>query len=226
MKILCIAQCEDRTNLDKQILKQTVQPDRVVFYIDKTPAVGIIERRKRIAENHKKLKAIVKAYEPDVVWQVEGDGDYPEDCLERLVRRFHELYDWNFGYISGIQVGRHGLYHIGAWKNFIKDKKTKQLESFESIDHDLKGLHRVEATGFYCLLAPTDVWLSGKCKWTDEPYGPDVVWGLSIKGKKFVDMDIRVGHIVNGGIIRPEHLSTTTVRFSKKNGKWDYKQLK
>jgi hypothetical protein len=217
--ILCIAMVEDRTNLDKQILKQTTQPDRVVFYIDDEPAKGILERRKRIAENHEKLKAIVEAYKPDLVWQVEQDGDYPEDCLERLIQRYNDVKDDNFGYVSGIQVGRHGLYCIGAWRNFTED-------SFESIDHDLKGLQPIDATGFYCILAPADVWLSGKSSWNGEPYGPDVVWSLSIDRKKYVDMDNQIGHIVKTGIIRPEHISTTTVRFYKENGRWEYKQLK
>jgi len=219
MNILCIAMVEDRANLDKQILKQTVQPDRTIFYVDESPAILLEERRQRIAENHKKLQEIVKAYNPDLVWQVEGDGDYPADTLERLVIHYEVLKGKDFGYVSGIQVGRHGLYHIGAWKNFTKT-------SFESIDFNLKGIQEVDATGFYCLLAPTEVWLNGLCKWTDEPYGPDVVWGLSINKKKYVDMDLGIGHIVKNGIILPEHISTCNVRFDKgENGTWKFKQL-
>jgi len=219
MNILCIAMVEDRTNLDKQILKQTVQPDRTIFYVDESPATLPKERRKRIAENHKKLQEIVKAYNPDLVWQVEGDGDYPSDTLATLITHYEVFKGKDFGYVSGIQVGRHGLYHIGAWKNFTET-------SFESIDFNLKGIQEVDATGFYCLLAPREVWLSGLCEWTDEPYGPDVVWGLSINKKKYVDMDLGIGHIVKNGIILPEHISTCNVRFDKgENGTWKFKQL-
>jgi len=219
MNILCIAMVEDRANLDKQILKQTVQPDRTIFYVDESPAILLEERRQRIAENHKKLQEIVKAYNPDLVWQVEGDGDYPADTLAKLVTHYEVLKGKDFGYVSGIQVGRHGLYHIGAWKNFTET-------SFESIDFKLKGIQEVDATGFYCLLAPTEVWLNGLCEWTDEPYGPDVVWGLSINQKKYVDMDLSIGHIVKNGIILPEHISTCNVRFDKgENGTWKFKQL-
>lgn len=218
MKILAIAQVEDRKNLDKQILKQTLVPDFVHFYVDKTPAKGINERRKRIAENHKKLKNIVEAYKPDLIWQLEQDVDLPEDCLQRLVERYKELKDDNFGYISGTQVGRHGLYCLGAWKNFTED-------SFESIDYKLINLQKVDATGFYCLLAPTEVWLSGKAEWNDEPYGPDVVWARSIKKNKYVDMNLQIGHITKGGIIRPSHASTCTAKFYKEDGRWKYKTL-
>lgn len=226
LNILCIAQCEDRTNLDVQIAKQTYQPTRTIFLIDENPANTIIERRKRIAENHKKLRTVVEAYKPDLVWQVEQDGDYPSNTLERLIERYLELNDDYFGYVSGIQIGRHGLYCIGAWNNFVEDAGTNGYASFESIDHELKGVQEVDATGFYCLLAPYDVWMMGKCTWDGEPYGPDVTWGLSIPRRKFVDMDLHIGHIIKSGIIRPEHMSTTTVKFEKHDGKWDYKQIK
>jgi len=221
MNILCIAQVEDRANLDKQIAKQTMQPTRVIYYVDKHPAKGIDERRKRIAVNHKRLMTIVEAYQPDLVWQLEGDVDLPVGCLEILVQNYLELSakdGKHFGYISGIQVGRHGLYCLGAWRNFTPD-------SFESLDYTLTGIQKVEATGFYCLLAPKDVWLSGKCSWNNEPYGCDVVWGRSIKQNKYVNMSLTIGHIIKGGIIRPEHKSTTTAKFRKINDKWEYKVL-
>jgi len=221
MKILCVAQVEDRTNLDAQILKQTVQPDRVIFYVDPAPARGINERRTRIADNHRRLQDFVVAYKPDLVWQVEGDGDYPEDCLERLLEDYamlKEIDDDNFGYVSGIQVGRHGLYCLGAWRNFTPD-------SFESLDYKLTGIQKVDATGFYCLLAERDVWLSGKAKWNGEPYGPDVAWGLSIDKNKYCNMSLDIGHIINSGIIRSEHMSTCNAQFYLEDSKWKYKQL-
>lgn len=220
MTVLCIAQVEDRKNLDEQILKQTVQPDRVIFYIDESPAQGIKERRKRIADNHTKLQAIVRAYKPDLVWQLEQDSVLEKDCLERLTMRYYNFKDDNnFGYISGIQVGRHGLYCLGAWKNFTED-------SFESLDHTLKGVQAVDATGFYCLLAEKDIWLSGTASYNGEPYGPDVTWGLSTPYQKYVDMSIKVGHKVKGGIMLPEHISTCNVRFYKnEKGEWKFTQL-
>lgn len=217
MKILCIGAVENRTNIDEQILKQTIQPDRVIFLVDETPAQGINNRRKRIAENQEALKDIVEAYQPDLVWQVEGDSILPENCLERLIGRAIQLEDTDFGYISGIQVGRHGLYCIGAWH--IGD------DEFSSVDHTAKGILEVDATGFYCLLAPRDVWLEGKASWQDEPYGPDVVWGLSIPKKKYIDMGLEIGHQIKGGIISPSDPSTTTARFYKTEKGWEYKTV-
>lgn len=216
--ILVVAQVEDRTNIDQQIAKQTVQPNNVFVYVDENPAQGIDARRLRIAENHKKLEEAVRDLQPDLVWQLEGDCDLPEDCLERLLDDYKLLRDKDFGYVSGIQVGRHGLYCLGAWYNFTPT-------SFKSVDYQKTGLVKVDATGFYCLLAPREVWLSGRASWQGEPYGPDVVWGLSINKKKYVDMSLHIGHKVKRGIIKPSDMSTCNVLFSKEDGKWSYKQL-
>jgi len=215
MRIMAVAFVEDDTNVRKQILKQTIIPDEVHILKDTTPARSINLRRKRIAKAQEDLKKIVIDYEPDLVWQLEGDGDLPENCLERLVGHFIKNND--VAYISGIEVSRHGLYCLGAWRNITPN-------SFESIDHTLKGLQEVEATGLYCLLAPTHKWLSGKASWDGEPYGPDVTWGLSIDGKKYVDMGLEIGHIVKSGIIRPSNPSTCTAYFKKNtDGEWKYK---
>ena len=226
MKILCVASVEDRANVDAQILKQTVKPDRTIIVVDNDPANTIDDRRIRIAHNQNKLRDIVKAYECDLVFQVEGDSILPDDCLERLIARYRGLktytfYPKKFGYISGNQIGRHGLYHIGAWVNFSDSH-------FESIDHTLTGVQEVEATGLYCLLASKASFLDGEVKWNGEPYGPDVVWSRSITAKQrriFIDMDLEIGHQVKSGVIYPHHISTTTVKFDKNNGKWGYKAL-
>lgn len=221
MKILCVAQVENDEYIREQIAKQTVQPDAVFIYVDQEPAQGIDNRRIRIAQNHQKLAEFVEDYKPDLVWQVEGDCELPDYCLERLINNYNVLKRKdgdNFGYVSGIQVGRHGLYCLGAWVN-VTDT------SFESLDHQLKGLQNVDATGFYCLLAERDVWLSGKVDWNGEPYGPDVVWGLSINKQKYCDMSLSIGHRIETGIIKPEHMSTCNAKFYKEGDKWSYKQL-
>lgn len=228
MDIMCIAQVENGRHIADQICKQTVQPDATVLYVDDNPAKGIDDRRVRIAENHAILREKVIEQSPDFVWQVEGDCVLPEDTLERLLADYEQLKGDDFGFISGIQVGRHGLYCLGAWTDFEWSRESKQgspLRSFRSIDHNLKGIQRVAATGFYCLFAPTDVWLSGECSWDGEPYGPDVVWGLSINKRKYVDMDIQIGHKVRSGVIWPHHASTCSARFYKEGERWKYKQL-
>jgi hypothetical protein len=216
MKILALGQVENDDIL-KEIEKQTIQPSHISLYKDPNPAQGIENRRLKIAKNHDKLKDYVRFYNPDLVWQIEGDCELPADCLERLIEDYEKLDNDNFGYVSGIQVGRHGLYCLGAWKNFTEN-------SFESLDFQLEGIQQVQATGFYCLLAKKDAWLSATPSWSGEPYGPDVTWGLSMSYNKYCDMDIHIGHKTKRGVILPSHISTCNARFYKQEGRWEYKQ--
>ena len=218
MKILCIGQVEDPIFIKEQVQNQTIQVEDIIFHIDESPAVGIEARRRRIAENHIQLRHIVEAYEPDFVFQVEQDAVLPENALERMIGHYLRLDDPNFGYISGVQVGRHGLYCLGAWQ-------FENEEKFKSVDCKLNGLQKVDATGFYCLFAPADVWLNGLCFWDNERWGPDVNWGLSIRKNKYVDMDLHIGHKTNSGIIEVNQPSTCNAEFFIEEGKWTYRQL-
>jgi hypothetical protein len=215
MNILCIAQLEDRTLADEQVQRQTLQPDRTIFYIDENPAVGITERRKKIAENHSKLVEIVKAYKPDLVLQIEGDSVMPSNTLETLVNHYKQKK----AIYSAVQVGRHGLYCIGAWH--VANDRT----SFESVDYKQKGLQEVDAMGLYCFIADTKTWLSGKCEWNGEKYGPDVNYFLSISKNKYVDMNLQIGHKHKDGIITVDQPSTCNARFWLENNIWQFKQL-
>lgn len=224
MKILAIAQTESTLNLRKQLFIQTIQPDWTFFHVDDNPAKGIDNRRKRIAENHKYLVEAVETIKPDLVWQLEGDCELPRDCLERLLEDYELLSiaqpnSKPFGYVSGIQVGRHGLYCLGAWH------VDMDRQGFHSLNYKSVGYQLVDATGFYCLLAPTEVWLQGRAHWSGQPWGPDVNWGLSLKKYNiYCDMDLQIGHYVKRGVIKPSHISTCNADFYKDDrGQWKYK---
>ena len=220
MKILAIAQVEDDKNILQQIKKQTVQPDEVFIYVDPEPKRGINTRRRRIVENHHVLIAKVEELKPDLVWQLEGDGELPENALEKLLEDYEKIKGDDFGYVSGIELGRHGLYAIGAW-TFNEDGTQ-----FKSLDYKAKGIQEVDATGFYCLLSPKDVWLQGYCFWDWQVWGPDVNWGLSLRDKGYkiyCDMDVKLGHITERGIIRVDNISTCNVTFTKHDEQWGYK---
>jgi len=227
LNILAIAAVEDRTNLDIQIAKQTLQPNNVFVHVDKNPAQGINERRKRIAENHKILAQAIRDLQPDLVWQLEGDSVLEPDTLQKLYDDYQVLKGIDFGYVSGREIGRHGLYCLGAW--YVADDR----KSFESLDYKEDKLVTVDATGFYCLLAQPKTWLKGVCEWNGEGWGPDVNFGLSLKKhgyKIYVDPKIAIGHQVtnrNGtkGVISVDTSYMCNARFILDNGRWIYKQL-
>lgn len=218
--IITIAAVENR-DIEKELDKQTIQTKRFI-YVDENPAKGIEQRRKRIAFNHNTfLRPAVNSFDGEWVFQVEGDAVLPENALERLISDIEFLNDPYLGYVSGAQVGRHGIYHIGAW-NF---ERRDTASPFRSIDYRSRGLHQVDATGFYCLLAKKEAWLAAKPRWTDEPYGPDVVWGLNMCDKGyniFIDMDLHIGHKVGKHVINVTDETTQNVRFYF-DGTWRYK---
>lgn len=221
MRIMCVAQVEDRANLDKQIARQTVQPDHVFMHVDSNPARGINARRKRIAHNHQYLREAVEELQPDLIWQIEGDDALHPFTLELLLKDYNRLKGDSFGYVSGVQVGRHGIYALGAWR-FNEDRTE-----FSSADHRKKGIQEVDATGFYCLLAERETWLKGVCSWNDERWGPDVNFGLSLRDQGYTiyaDMNVFVGHDTpDRGVIYPDHISICNVRFYRDGEQWKYR---
>lgn len=220
MKILAIGQVENDSYIKEQIAKQTIQPDYIHFYKDENPAQGIPERRKRIAENHEKLREIAQQYDADYIWQLEGDAELPEYALSQLIHDYERVKDKKLAYVTGVQVGRHGIYAIGAW-HIAPDRK-----SFESVDYKKQGLVKIDASGFYCLFARKDIWLKGKATWDGEVWGPDVNWGLSYGNMNiYADLDLQIGHKTNSGIIRITDASTCNVSFTQTDNKWTYKQL-
>jgi hypothetical protein len=219
MKILAVAyvQPEQRQHTITQFMHQTVQPDATLLFVDDDPADGIDARRKRIADNQHHIKRTVsREYtDYDVVFQIEGDAVLPDDALERLVAQ----YEKRPAIYSGIQVGRHGIYCIGAWH--VNDDRTE----FQSIDPSLTGIHRVDAMGLYCFIMPTKHFIDTPCWWDGERYGPDVNFFLSTPLKKYVVMDVEVGHKTATGIIRPSDPSTCVARFYMVNNEWRFEQL-
>jgi hypothetical protein len=211
-----VGQVEDRGNIDLEIAKQTILPHEYKLYVDKNPAKGIDDRRSRIASNHVKLKNIVAESECDLVFQVEGDSVLPENALERLLGQYIKLGDDVI--VSGVEIGRHGLYCIGAWLFDGEDY-------FKSADYRWTGIRDVDAFGFYCLLTSKKTWLKGSASYNGEKWGPDVNWCLSINEKKYVDMDLKIGHRTPTGIIEVDQMSTCNAEFYMERGEWKFKQL-
>jgi len=232
-RVLVVANVESeelvREQITKQILPPGIVPEDVLpfdFLIltDKKPAVGIEARRTRIAELQTDLQAEVANHldynelEPEnvLVWQLEGDSVVPEDALAILIRRF--LKNENAVY-SGVQIGRHGLYCIGAWHI------TNDDTVLESVDHRLKGTQVVAGMGMYCYVVRADYFIKARCWWNGERWGPDVNWFRSMPLPKLVDMDLHIGHYYKGGIIEVDSLATCNARFTKIKDDWIFEQL-
>lgn len=228
MRVTAIGQFTDDALFLEQINKQTIKVWDVIKYIDKNPVPDLDDidvlrdRRKRIAKNHLELKDFIEMQcKTEYVWQLESDSVVDKDCLERLIKLHQKLEaEGNkVGYVSGIQMGRHGLKCVGAWR-------FKEDGSFRSLNWGAKGIQTVDGSGFYCLLAKRDVWLKGNADWGGEPYGPDVCFGLSLKKlgyNIYMDTTNWVGHKTEKTILYPD--SGINVEFYRDINKWKYRVI-
>lgn len=148
-------------------------------------------RRQRIADIHNQIKQ----YVPDCeyVFLLEDDTLIPANALSRLLVRFEYLSEKsNVGFVSGIEIGRHGFSHIGAWIMPTKDR----IESIKLGN----GIKRVDAAGLYCCLTKREHYMNNIFEPYEKILGPDVDFGisLSLKGyKNYIDYDIKCEHLVN-----------------------------
>lgn len=215
MRVGVVAMVEDDKMLLREINKQTRQPDNIMIITDYAPARGIQARRHRIAVNQQMLKRAVNTLNVDMIWQLEQDVILPEDCLERLINDYEALN--RPGFVSGIQIGRHGIYCIGAWHLYD--------DYFISVDPKAKGFVKVNATGLYCLLTSKETWMGATATYNGEPWGPDVNWGVSISKPKYVDMELHIGHRTNYGEIWPDHPPVCQAKFTKQGNGYAFEQF-
>ena len=167
-------------------------------------------RRDRIAEVMNQAKGLIG--DTEFVFGLEDDTTFPHRTMEKFLRFAGNTKD--FGFITGIQVGRHGFPHVGAWKtdNYSDPKKIWSIPRF-------RGITNIDAGGFFCFLTPTSLFKSVDHSWK-EPLGPDVNYGLIIKRRGFLcfaDWDIECGHMT---ILSPSDRSIRTLGFAKNDNKW------
>lgn len=171
------------------------------------------QRRTRIADNMNTARGMVG--NSDYTFLLEDDTDIKQDYLTALIENMHS----DAGIISGVQAGRHGLYHIGAWNTDDIDNPTL----FETVPYSNSGLRAVDATGFYCCLLSTKLFQSTTIPCEPLPVGPDVQFGLQLRKQgysNFIVDDLKCGHIEETRVVMPSK-ECVQVRFKKTGEKWN-----
>lgn len=199
--------------------------ERLCVYRKKgSPNVGgIHQRRKRIAAIHNEIKEHISD-KNEFVFLVEDDGLFPTRTLKKLTQRYLENTD--AGFISGIEIGRWGHLHIGAWEfdDIYNPTTTTSPPKKE-------GIHKIDAAGLYCCLTKTKTYLKHNFEPLDKALGPDAHFGLTLRQKGFlnyVDYDVQCIHLTKRGMITVEGSDVVQVQLSnngdnKKN--WAMKTL-
>lgn len=170
-------------------------------------------RRSRIAWVLNRAKVMIG--ETDYVLGLEDDTDFPPRTLKEFLAIAKDTAD--FGIVSGIQVGRWGCTMVGIWR---ADQLTKPERLWTVAPG--RGIQRVDATGFYCFLTPTELFKSVNHAWGD-PAGPDVHYGLELRKRGYrvlADWDVPCGHRTEKGTLRPSDVDIKQIRFQKDGGTW------
>src|SRR5690606_29971375 len=165
-ELVVILDCETKhVTKYTEVLKSFTHMHRVIHTnMGYPPNTGIKVRRKRIAKIHRFIQQ-QKFYSEHLIF-IEDDTIISTDGIKKLFK-LHSIYP-TAGLVSGIQVGRHGIEYIGAWK--VDDVYNPQ--KIQSIGFKDK---QVDATGFYFFMIRTDVYK--KTVFDDEfdgLLGPDV----------------------------------------------------
>lgn len=165
------------------------------------------KRRRRIADIHNEIKEHIANC--DYVFLVEDDTLLPTNALDKLIG--HALIDGYAGFISGVQLGRHGFLHVGAWKV----DSVYEPYGIESTGVD-EGLQPVDAAGLYCCLIKKDLYMAHHFEPFEKILGPDVDLGIKLRQQgyqNYVDYSIKCGHMNKKETIEFHNSEIVQVKF-------------
>jgi hypothetical protein len=181
----------------------------------------IQRRRLRIAAIKNETKQYIEAC--DYVMGLEDDSIPRPDALERLLRAY-SLHPFA-GFISGVQLGRWGIPHLGAWTadDVYGPKQIRSLALGQ-------GIHEVDAAGWYCYLTKRANYMKfDYAPFDGNQLGPDVQWGLDLRRdglKNYVDWDVPVEHrLQSGEVLMPGRTLEKQVSLSKRQAQWEMNVL-
>lgn len=181
------------------------------------PNVGSIKRRRqRIADIHNEIKEHLA--HSDYLFLIEDDTLFPERALKQLLKTAY-LHS-NAGIVSGIQLGRWGYRHIGAWR--VDD--IYDVKKITSVPLEVDGTKEVDATGLYCCVVRMKTYMDHKFNIFEEALGTDVHFGLSLRQGgllNYIDYNLKVVHLtkkeeirfMNSKVIQVELTKDDSVRF-------------
>lgn len=162
-----------------------------------TPNVGSVRRRRRrIAEIHNEVKVFIQ--NADYIFLTEDDTLLPTTALKKLMN--HYLSQPHMGLVSGVQIGRWGYDHIGAWAFDDVYSPTKAISvPLES------ELSKVDATGLYCCLTQAKLYMKYEFEPFEDALGPDVAFGLWLRQQgyqNYIDYSIKCDHLTKRETIK------------------------
>lgn len=184
--------------------------------------VRIAPRRQRVVEVHKDLARMVGNV--DYIFGIEDDTIVPNYALVRLMRLMQSTE--NVGLVQGVQCGRWGFKHIGAWRVNDISEPTKVLTMpYLAVNRTHSFVEQIDGGGFFCYLTPAKLFKEADYRVEAECFGVDMLYGLDLKRKgyvNFIDWSIVCGHNDFGKIIMPEFGDPNEqMMYQKVGDKWE-----
>jgi len=195
---------------------------------------SINTRRRRIAAVHNACRKLVKPCE--YVFLIEDDGVLPGDALSRLLADY--MAHPYVGFIEGVELGRWGITHVGAWRADDVYDMT-QLESAMPERPELlndagraigrvpdKVVEEIDAGGLYACLTRYRHYVDQEFQpYEGCAFGPHIEWGIALRQqgyRNYLDWSVAVEHYrPDGRSVHPRATAPTQFKFTKRGGIWN-----
>lgn len=180
---------------------------------------SVHRRRERISAIHNEIKTLIN--KTDYVLLIEDDTLIPLDTITK----FHNLAMMKkyFGFITGVQIGRWGYKHIGAW--IVDD--IYNINQITSIKKG-QGIEEVDGAGLYCCFTTKENYIKNLFKPFENILGPDFDFGINLRRwglKNYIDHSIHCDHLNKKETIQVFNSEVIRVRFDRdENEQFGWKQ--
>lgn len=164
----------------------------------------------------------------DMLFMVEDDTVIQADALQRLLSDYKELTEQNVkvGLIEGVQVGRHGIRMIGAWRVDDLENPTEVT----TIPYNKSSFfEKIDGGGLYCFITPMELFLAHTFYWHDECFSVDMTYGLELRKKGYtniIDWTVITGHTDQSGNVLYPNENCQIARYLKEGEEWKLQPYK
>lgn len=190
--------------------------------------IRLFYRRDRIKEMLGMVQAeIRKMYPFDMLFMVEDDTIIKPDALQRLLIDYIETtkQGMKIGVIEGVQVGRHGIRMIGAWR--MDDLENPTIMSTIPFNKS-SFFEKIDGGGLYCFITPMELFLAHEFYWTHECFSVDALYGIELRKKGYtnlIDWTVITGHADQfGTVLYPNENCSVACYKKQDNGEWQLQQ--
>lgn len=182
-------------------------------------------RRDRIRDSLTALQQHIRerGRKYDMMFMVEDDTIIQQDTLHRLLMDWKELNDQDIkvGLVEGVQVGRHGIRMIGAWRMDNLENPTKM----STVKFNKSSFfEKIDGGGLYCFITPMELFLAHTFYWHDECFSVDVTYGIELRKKGYtniIDWTVITGHTdQSGNVLYPNDNCVLAAYEKQADGQW------